>query len=614
MITASPATIFSLCADVTLAIFAAALIFLALWRNVRRRSSQFFALSMALWGLYGLLNVPLHLAEPLMLNYRAFFAASAVVYSLALIATANFLLSFAGAPYMHWWGVRLFGVVFAAWFVFLVLRDAVFLKITPLENGDYYYTISPIGVVAMALGVLYLASVAVVLRRTPIPRARESVLPVFVMLLGLASLTVAARLNLHRYSPNVLALTVAVIMLGHVVTKYQVFRPLEQLNAELQHKNAELAEAARAKAQFLANMSHDLRTPLNSILGYTRVFLAGAYGEPTEEQAERLQRILRNGQHLLEMINDVLDFSRIDAQQLELYRRRVETAALLDALADEFEPQARAKGIVLVRGYGALPAIYADEDRVHQVLRNLLSNALRHTTSGAMIIRGHYDMLQERVVLSVTDTGQGISAETQKRLFEPLVPILAQPIERSEGIGLGLFITKKLVEMHGGRIWYESTVGEGSTFYVALPAHEIPSHREIMIAPQRRRDGPLSLIIMPQAEEAERLQRAFEAAHLHAYGIACAHTGLQLAHEMRPSLIVLAETLSCAPLGRILLALKHDPATAQTPVLLLTQEQQPLFPTLPNVQAWLPHDASPEAVSQKAQTLLSQLEPMEVAP
>ncbi len=613
MISASPATVFSLCADTALVIFTAALVLLALWNDWRRRSNQFFALSMALWGLYGAINVPLHLEGALEINYRVFFAAGAMVYAFAFVATANFLLSFAGAPYAHWWRVRLAGVVFAAWFLVLVLRDAVFTEITPLPHGDYHYAISPLGRVGMLVGVAYLAGVGLALYRSRVPRAKESALAVLGILLGLVFLTVAAPLGLHRYSPNVLALIVAVIMLGHVVLKYQVFLPLERLNAELERKNAELEMASQAKARFLANMSHDLRTPLNSILGYARVFLAGAYGEPTEAQSERLQRILRNGQHLLEMINDVLDFTRLDARQLELYRTRVETDALLEALADEFEPAAYAKGLVLVRGYGALPAIHADEERVRQMLRNLLSNALRHTTHGALIMRGYYDPLQERVVLSVTDTGEGISPESQKRLFEPLVPTVLEPTEQPDGIGLGLYITKKLVEMHGGRIWYESTVGQGSTFYLALPTQEIPPHGKTLRQARRRSGERMILVVATEAEHATALQRALEAAGFHAYGMTCAHMALQMAHETRPALVILSEVSLCMPVARALLTLYHDPATAQTPVLLLTQEALPLFPTLPNVRDWVPQDASSAVVLKKVRALLVETGTVEAA-
>ena len=614
MIPASPATIFSLCMDVTLAIFAAALIFLGLWRNVRRRSSQFFALNMFWVGLYGLINVPLHLIPAFAIDPAVLFTAGGVVYALIMMTTVNFLLSFAGPPYAHWWKVRLAGVLLVVWFVGVLLRGKVFTDIALLDTGDYYYRISSQGLLGMALGVAYLAGVALALRRSKIPRAREAALPVFVMVLGVASLTVAARLGFHRYSPNVLALTVAVIMLGHMLLKYQVFLPLEQLNAQLERQSAELEVASRAKAQFLANMSHDLRTPLNSILGYTRVFLAGTYGEPTEEQKIRLQRILRNGQHLLEMINDVLDFSRIDAQQLKLYRTRVETEALLDALADEFEPKARAKGLALVRGYGALAAIYADEERMRQVVGNLLSNALRFTESGAIIVRGYYDAIQERVVLSVTDTGTGITSEAQKRLFEPLVPVMVEPAERPEGIGLGLYITKKLVELHSGRIWYESTVGQGSTFYVAVPTHEVLPCKDLPVDSQHSRDGRAILVVTTRPEEAVRLQRAFGEAKLNAYGVMCAHMGLQMAHEMRPTLIVLAEALKRMSSARFLQALHHDPATTHAPVLLLSEQAQPFFPMLPNVRAWLPHDAPAAEVVQRVRALLSETVIVEAAP
>ena len=613
MISASPATIFSLCADVTLAAFAAALIFLALWRNVRRRSSQLFALTMFWLGLYGLVNVPLHLAEPLELDPYQLFSIASVIYVLGLLSTANFLLSFAGAPYSNWWGMRLLGVPIAAGMIALTLSHKVFAEIALLGHGDYTYVIAPAGLVGIGIGVGYLGGIAWALWRSNIERARESAIPVFVLFLGLASLTVAARFDFHRYSPDMMTLIVGVIMLGHVLLRHQVFLPLEQLNAQLERQNVELQAATRAKAQFLANMSHDLRTPLNSILGYTRVFLSGAYGEPTEAQAERLQRILRNGQHLLEMINDVLDFSRIDAQQLELYRKRVVVGALLDGVADEFEARARAKGLCLVRGYGELSAIYADEERIRQALHNLVDNALRYTTRGAIILRGYYDVLQERVVLGVTDTGAGIAPEAQKRLFEPLVPVLAEPSERLEGMGLGLFITKKLVELHGGRIWYESTLGQGCTFYMALPAHEIPSRKGAMIVPPHREGGRLTLIVTSQAEAAKALQRAFEAEHLDAYGVVCAHVGLQVAHEMHPALIVLDENVARVPVGRVLLALHHDPATTQTPVLLLTQQTQPLFPLLPNVRTWVPHDAPPAAVLQKARALLNETVSVEAA-
>ena len=614
MISASSATIFSLCMDVVLAIFAAALIFLALWRNMRRRSNQFFALTMFLLGLYGLSNVPLHLMSVFKIAPEVLFTFGGVVYALAVLATVNFLLSFAGPPYAHWWGVRLLGVPLGAWVLWTLLRGKGFTELTPLANGDYYYEFTPSLLVGMALSVFYLAGVAWTLRRSEIPRAREAALPAFVMVLGVASLTVAARLNFHRYSPNVIALTVAVILLGHVLLKYQVFLPLEQLNAQLERQNAELQVATQAKAQFLANMSHDLRTPLNSILGSTRVFLAGTYGEPTEEQEVRLQRILRNGQHLLTMINDVLAFSRIDARQLKLYRTRVDTEALLDALADEFEPEARAKGVLLVRAYGSLTPLYVDEERVRRVLGKLLSNALRFTESGAIIIRGHYDPLQERVVISVTDTGTGISPEAQKRLFKPLVPSTVDLSERPEGIGLGLYITKKLVELHSGRIWYETTVGQGSTFYVALPAHEVPVYSDLRVNPQRSRNGRAVLIVASDPEDAARFQRVFAAAKIDAYGTACAHTALQMAHEMRPSLIVLEEALKRMSSTRFLLAVCHDPATKHTPILLLSKDALPLFPLLPNVRAWLPRDAPVVEVLSKARALLEKSVVVEATP
>jgi signal transduction histidine kinase len=196
--------------------------------------------------------------------------------------------------------------------------------------------------------------------------------------------------------------------LGRAVVNYQVFQPLADLNAELARKNAEIQEATLKKSQFLANMSHELRTPLNSIIGYTELVDNGTYGALGEVQQDRLRKVTRNGRVLLDLINDVLDLSRIEAGRVEARPRPVPTTDLLNSLIAEFEPQARARGLEMVRGYGKLPAMRVDEDLTRQILSNLLSNAVKYTDTGSVIVRGDFDESRHQVVLTITDTGLGI--------------------------------------------------------------------------------------------------------------------------------------------------------------------------------------------------------------
>src|SRR5690606_34293937 len=154
-------------------------------------------------------------------------------------------------------------------------------------------------------------------------------------------------------------------------------KPLADLNAELIAKNTELQEAARLKSQFLANMTHELRTPLNSIIGYTDMITAGIYGELNDRQLDRMGRVNRNGLHLLALINDVLDLSKIEAGRLELARSRVMISPLIDTVCVEAEPRITAKGLRLIRQVEPqLPPVWADEMRVHQILEKLLANAI----------------------------------------------------------------------------------------------------------------------------------------------------------------------------------------------------------------------------------------------
>ena len=235
----------------------------------------------------------------------------------------------------------------------------------------------------------------------------------------------------------------------------------------------EMRRADELKSQFLANMSHELRTPLNSIIGFSRVILKGIDGPITDLQQQDLTAIYNAGQHLLGLINDILDLSKIEAGKMELAFEDVDIGDLVNSVMSTAVGLVKDKPVELRKEIQPnLPIIHADPIRVRQVLLNLVSNAAKFTDQGyikvfARLQKGPHGL--EEVLIGVEDTGPGISPEDQEKLFKPFSQVDASPTRKTGGTGLGLSISRNLVEMHGGRIWVESEVGKGSTFYFTLP-------------------------------------------------------------------------------------------------------------------------------------------------
>jgi signal transduction histidine kinase len=239
---------------------------------------------------------------------------------------------------------------------------------------------------------------------------------------------------------------------------------------EIQDKSRQLAEASQHKSQFLANMSHELRTPLNAILGYTELIADGVYGEPTEKMMGVLKRLESNGRHLLGLINDVLDLSKIEAGQLKLDLADYSLEIVAQTVHNAVEPLAADKKLAFKTEVASnLPKGHGDERRLTQVLLNLVGNAIKFTDSGEVVIQAGAD--NGTFNLSVRDTGPGISAADQARLFQEFQQADNSITKKKGGTGLGLAISKRIVELHGGRIWVDSAVGRGSTFFVTLPVH-----------------------------------------------------------------------------------------------------------------------------------------------
>jgi signal transduction histidine kinase len=237
---------------------------------------------------------------------------------------------------------------------------------------------------------------------------------------------------------------------------------------EIQDKSRQLEIASQHKSQFLANMSHELRTPLNAILGYTELMADGAYGEPSEKMLGILQRLEANGRHLLGLINDVLDLSKIEAGQLELELSDYCVQDIAQTVRSTLEPLATDKKLTFkVEVAPRLPPGRGDGRRLTQVLINLVGNAIKFTDTGEVAIKAEANNGSFHV--SVRDTGPGISAANQAKLFQEFQQADNAITRKKGGTGLGLAISKRIIEMHGGKIWVESQPGQGSTFAFTLP-------------------------------------------------------------------------------------------------------------------------------------------------
>jgi GAF domain-containing protein len=237
---------------------------------------------------------------------------------------------------------------------------------------------------------------------------------------------------------------------------------------EIEDKGRQLAEASQHKSQFLANMSHELRTPLNAILGYTELMTDGAYGEPSEKMMGVLKRLEANGRHLLGLINDVLDLSKIEAGQLVLELSDYCIQDIAQTVRSTLEPLAADKKLAFKLDLSPeLPPGHGDGRRLTQVLINLVGNAIKFTDTGEVAIKAEAHNGSFHV--SVRDTGPGISSTDQARLFQEFQQADNAVTKKKGGTGLGLAISKRIIEMHGGRIWVESQPGQGSTFRFSLP-------------------------------------------------------------------------------------------------------------------------------------------------
>ncbi|MEO8594273.1 MAG: ATP-binding protein [Candidatus Solibacter sp.] len=245
---------------------------------------------------------------------------------------------------------------------------------------------------------------------------------------------------------------------------------LQAANQQLADRNQEVERASRMKSEFLSRMSHEFRTPLNGITGYSELLAEESAGPLNETQKRFLGHIEKGATHLLELISEILDLSRIESGRIEIQRENIRFSEALAEVAPALRPLAAAKNIELDERAQSV-VVCADRVRLKQILFNLLSNAVKFTAQGGQVwVESSTD--HQYVTVSVCDTGIGIPGEEQEAIFEEFYQVRANKSSFSEGTGLGLAITKKLVVLHGGKIWVESEQGKGSRFSFTLPAGE----------------------------------------------------------------------------------------------------------------------------------------------
>ncbi|HXX53781.1 MAG TPA: response regulator [Thermodesulfovibrionales bacterium] len=352
---------------------------------------------------------------------------------------------------------------------------------------------------------------------------------------------------------------------------------------ELEKVNKELERASQHKSRFIANMSHELRTPLNSIIGFSDVLLEKTFGELTQNQDRYVHNIHSSGRHLLELVNNVLDIAKIEAGKYEM---TYETFPVVDMMSEIFtvmKPMADKKTIALKLSIGDdVDTITADMVKLKQVCYNMLSNAIKFTPEGGKVCvtverkigRGEQEH-QQFITFSVSDTGVGISADALERIFDEFEQADSTFSKEYGGAGLGLALTRKLVELHGGLITVESKLGEGSTFTVSLPVisdmHEKPADEIEAVNlnfPWMNEKAPLILVVEDDPASAELLT-----IHLTLSGYKVAHAfdgeeAIQKAVSLRPFAILLDIMLPKKDGWEVLQTFKSNEFTSHIPVLI----------------------------------------------
>lgn len=478
---------------------ASGLIFAILVQPLRTETNLYFALfafSVGIWS-FGAIVSNLN-QEVVVFTDKTQFYMQAIGFVLSVISFYFFLVSFLQVRTTFIGLVSLSGVPVAVLATILVLTGQF------IDWNEGQWAITPVGYILFVLGIGYLLTAFWMIYRENTQASRVMRLPALLMILGIASNFVPA---LSRLPIDTTARSLVMILVGWQILRFQLFNPIHDMNVDLKAKNEELQKTAEAlksekarvdelnqqlrqanqyKDTFLASMSHELRTPLNAVIGYSELLMQGTYGDISDKQRNRIEKIYMNGSSLLELINDILDLSKIEAGKIELDLEQLALPQVIQNLRPSIEYQAEKKNLrFTVIEEATLPSIYGDSTRIQQILLNLLSNAVKFTKAGEITVKAQKVSIVEGrsslnlpavikdgewVLASVQDTGIGIAKENHERIFEAFRQADGSTTREYGGTGLGLAIARRFAEMHGGTIWLESEVGKGSTFHLILPA------------------------------------------------------------------------------------------------------------------------------------------------
>ena len=341
-----------------------------------------------------------------------------------------------------------------------------------------------------------------------------------------------------------------------------------QLFRELETKTAELQVVSQHKSEFLASMSHELRTPLNAVIGFSEVLLERMFGDLNERQDEYLRDILSSGRHLLQLLNDILDLSKVEAGRMELSTSRFSVRSVMEYGISMVRERAGLHGItVSLEVDPAVDGIESDELRIKQVLVNLLSNAVKFTPDG-----GHVDVVArpdgDELAVTVTDDGPGIAPDDRERIFESFQQGRRGP-QREEGTGLGLTLCRRIVTLLGGRMWLESEVGTGSTF-----GFTVPMRRPVPRSPAAQ-DGDGHHLPVIVVVDDDRASLDLMTAYLDGLGVRVVlgrdgNEGIELVREHAPAAVILDIRLPGMDGWSVLTALRADEATRDIPVVIVS--------------------------------------------